>query len=88
MTKQECAIIQAYTGVCMLQGEDLEIYYTYIKNLLNRPVLTHEIPELFDDIRELAKEDFIFICENAFDANNLIADLIDYLGSDVEDNQE
>ena len=29
MTKQECAVVMAYTGTVMLTGDNLGIYYKY-----------------------------------------------------------
>lgn len=51
MKKSECAVIMAYTGTCMLQGEDFCIFHEYIENR----------------IKELAKDDFIRLCERATD---------------------
>lgn len=62
MTDREKAIVTAYTGVNMLEGEKLDELYKYLKELYGRPVYTHEIP--FLDIREKAKEDFIALCKN------------------------
>ena len=58
MTKQEAAIVGAYTG--FLLGDFGEMH-AYIERLLGRPVFTHELanPVLLDQIRELAKPDFI-----------------------------
>lgn len=65
MTKIECAIVTAYTGICMLQGEDIDWFYRYLAKLFNRPVYTHEIPMLSNEIKERSKEDFIRLCEEA-----------------------
>lgn len=45
MTKQECAIVEAYTGIVMLTGDDLGIYYKYLEKILGRPVWTHELAD-------------------------------------------
>lgn len=84
MTKQECAVVQAYTGICMLTGDDLSIYYSYINHLFGRPVFTHEIPELHDEIRKRSHQDFINLCDNAVDMNSVLSDMNDYL-CDTED---
>lgn len=67
MTKQECAIIMAYTGVCMLNGEDFEIFNKYIEKIMGRPVYTHELanPRIEDEIKEKSTEDFLILCRNA-----------------------
>ena len=31
MTKHECAIVMAHTGICMLAGDDFGIYHEYIE---------------------------------------------------------
>lgn len=65
MTKNECAIVMAHTGICMLKGEDINLFYRYLADLFNRPVYTHEIPMLQNEIKERSKEDFLRLCEGA-----------------------
>jgi hypothetical protein len=67
MTKQECAIIMAYTGICMLTGEEFNEYHKYIEYLMNRPVYTHELADknIVDEIKEKSKEDFLDLCKEA-----------------------
>lgn len=67
MTKRECAIIMAVTGVCLLKGDDLKYFYEYTYEILGYPLFTHEIPEHADEIKEKAKEDFRLICATATD---------------------
>ena len=57
MTKRECAIVSAYTGI--LCG-DFSEFHKYIEEKMGRPVYTHEFAykELWNVIRELSKEDF------------------------------
>lgn len=64
MTKKEAVVIEAYTGVCMLTGDDRNLFYKYINQLIGRPVYTHELPALRNEIKEKAKPDFIKICKN------------------------
>lgn len=64
MTKKETVVIEAYTGVCMLTGNDRNLFYKYINQLMGRPVYTHELPALSNEIKEKAKSDFINICKN------------------------
>jgi len=71
MTKRECAIIMAYTGTCMLKGEDLIYFYEYIKELMGRNIYTHQIYELSEEIKEKAKPDFIKLCEESIPDNSL-----------------
>lgn len=62
MTDRERAIVMAYTGVVMLQGDKLHIFYEYISEKLGRPVFTHEFFSQGDTIKELSKEDFFSLC--------------------------
>ena len=67
MTKQECAIVMAHTGICMLAGEDFNIFHKYVEQIMGRPVYTHEmaISSVADEIKERSKCDFIKLCANA-----------------------
>lgn len=61
LADKERAIIMAYTGVCMLEGERLDAFYQYLAELYERPVYTHEWLTL--DIKEKSRPDFIRLCE-------------------------
>lgn len=61
MTKREASIVSAYTGIFI---GDFDDFYSYISQLLGRPVFTHELPELADKIKELSKPDFMSINVN------------------------
>lgn len=65
MTKEECAIVSAYTGINMLIGSDLDYFYKYVDKLIGREVWTHELPGLADEIKEKSKADFLKLCEEA-----------------------
>lgn len=67
MTKHECAIVMAYTGKCMLTGNDFNIFHKYVEDIMGRPVYTHEmgIPTIVDEIKEKSKKDFLELCANA-----------------------
>ena len=65
MTKHECAIVMAYTGVVTLRGNDMHYFYEYAKQLMHRPIFTHEIPKLSDEIQRRAKDDFLRLCAEA-----------------------
>ena len=67
MTKQECAIIMAHTGICMLTGEDFNIFHKYVEDIMNRPVFTHEMGmcAIADEIKAKSKADFLDLCKNA-----------------------
>lgn len=60
MTDREKAIVMAYTGIAMLQGDKLGEFYAYLAELYGRPVYTHEIATL--NIQERATKDFIALC--------------------------
>jgi len=64
MTTRECAIVEAYTGYCMLQGVNRRYFYEYIEKLCGRPIYTHELAkqEVIDLIQAKAKPDFIELC--------------------------
>jgi HEPN domain-containing protein len=70
MTKHECAVIMAYTGTCMLAGENFSIFLNYVEEKLGRPVYTHELPELADEIKEKTERDFLKLCKTATDEGN------------------
>lgn len=63
MTKQEKIIVSAYTGVLMCNFEDL---HKYIEELLERPVLTHELADekICQEIAEKCRADFLELCRN------------------------
>lgn len=66
MTKQESAVVMAYTDFAMLKGDDLHYFYNYLSGIIGRPVYIQEIPkvtELYHDTT--IKNDFIKLCENA-----------------------
>lgn len=65
MTKRECAIVMAFTGVVMLKSKDMDIFYQYLSEKMGRPIYSHEIPIIADEIKESAREDFTNLCRNA-----------------------
>ena len=62
MTDREKAVFMAYSGIVTLTGDKLGVYYDYVSELMGRPIYTHEMPMLADEIRRAAKKDFISIC--------------------------
>ena len=60
MTDRERAIVMAYTGVVMLAGDKLHIFYEYVAEKAGRPVWTHEFRE--EMLKELSREDFFGLC--------------------------
>lgn len=74
MTKQECAIVEAYTGYVMCAGEDRKYFYRYVDRIMGRPVYTHEHPTLSGEIRKRAKEDFVNLCQESVDGEEKYAE--------------
>ena len=70
MTKRECAIVMAYTGYCMLKGEDFDLFYEYLKEIMGRPIFTHEIPIFEKEIKKAAEADFMALCKNATESED------------------
>lgn len=60
MTDREKAIVMAYTGISMLEGDKLNAFYRYLTELYGRPVYTHELIAL--DIEHKSKPDFLKLC--------------------------
>ena len=60
MTKKECAVVMAQTGVCMLTGRDFQIFHEYIEQIMGRPVYTHELAskEIQEQIQSRSLDDF------------------------------
>ncbi len=54
MTKREAAVVMAFTGVALLVGDDFSYFHQYVEELMGRPVWTHELPALEDEIKRLA----------------------------------
>lgn len=62
MTDRERAIVMAYTGVVMLAGDKLGVFYDYVSEKLGRPIYTHEFDDYEETIKKLAKDDFLSLC--------------------------
>lgn len=62
MNKREAAVIGAYTGLLLGDMTDMR---TYIEELLNRPVATHELSDrdLCEEITIKSKPELLKICE-------------------------
>ena len=67
MTKYEAVVIETYTGIVMLTGDDRKYVYEYAEKLLGFPIFTHEFPKYADKLKESSKLDFIEICRNLKD---------------------
>lgn len=64
MTKHEAAVIMAYTGVVMLKGDDISVFWKYCESIYGMAIWTHEYSTLAEKIKDLSKKDFIEICKN------------------------
>lgn len=62
LTKEQAAIIGAYTG--FLAGPFSEMA-EYAEKILGRPILTHSYPSVADELREAAKDDFLRVCRKS-----------------------
>lgn len=62
MTDKEKAIVMAYTGICMLTGDKLSVFYKYIQDIMGRPVYSHEFADVFEEIKEKSSKDFLRLC--------------------------
>lgn len=56
LTREQCAVISAYTGYLIGSFAAMQ---EYIEQILGRPVWTHELPSLTEEIREASRADFI-----------------------------
>jgi len=67
MTVRECAIVEAFTGICMLASNKRKYFYEYIEEKLGRPVYTHELANdnMEKEIRTAAYDDFIELCRTS-----------------------
>ena len=67
MTKNECVIVTAYTGISMLQGEDIRLLYKYAEERFGYPIMTHNMAttEFWEKLKHEAENDFFDLCMNA-----------------------
>lgn len=65
MTKRECAVVMAHTGVTMLTGDNYRAFQEYVEEILKRPMRWKSMLEaenLFKEIREKSSSDFLKLC--------------------------
>lgn len=67
MTKDECVIVTAYTGIGMLQGKDIGLFYEYAEGKFGYPIMTHDMAsqEFWEKLKHEAENDFFDLCMNA-----------------------
>jgi hypothetical protein len=61
LTKEQAAIIGAYTGIICGNFGDIQLY---ADKILSRPTWTHEFAnkDFVEELKTVAKEDFIALC--------------------------
>ena len=64
MNDRERAIVETYTGICMLTGNKTNEVYRYMEEIMGRPVYTHELADerIQQELKEKAKPDFLKLC--------------------------
>lgn len=67
MTKREAAIVETFTGICMLTGDNMKYAYEYAEELIGRPIMTHEFFTLEKELKEKSEADFIKLCKSLED---------------------
>lgn len=70
MTGREKAIVMAYTGITMLTGDKFQIFHGYIEDIMGRPIMTHEIGLLANEIKKKSKADFMALCADEGSSEN------------------
>ena len=58
MTKREAAIVSAYTGCLIGEFSDFQ---AYVEEIMGRPIFTHELPSIAEELKEKSKKDFMSI---------------------------
>ena len=61
LTKEQAAIIGAYTGIAMGPFQDI---HEYAERILGRAIWTHEFanPEIWEELKQEAKADLFELC--------------------------
>ena len=61
LTRDQAAIIGAFTGICAGPFADIQ---DYAERVLGRSVWTHELgtKEVWEELKEASREDFFSIC--------------------------
>lgn len=68
MTREESAIISAFTGV--LAGP-FDAFHQYVEKIMGRPVWTHEMADkdTMQEIKEKSRADFVALAESVPNAS-------------------
>lgn len=59
LTKEQAAILGAFTGIACGPFSDI---HEYCERIMGHPIFTHQFPALAEKIKEAAREDFLAIC--------------------------
>jgi hypothetical protein len=59
LTKDQAAILSAYTGFLCGNFSDL---HRYAEKVLGRPIWTHQFPSISEELHLASKADFLAIC--------------------------
>ncbi len=64
MTLRERVIVETYTGICMVTGDERAEVEKYMEELMGRPVYTHELAnkEIWEQLKKKALPDFKGLC--------------------------
>lgn len=64
MTDREKAIVEAFTGVCMLTGEKRNVFNKYVNEVMGKPIYTQEFDYNYiqEELKEKSKDDFVKLC--------------------------
>lgn len=64
MTLKERVIVETYTGICMVTGNERNEVYKYQEEIMGRPVFSHELADekIQEELRLAALEDFKALC--------------------------
>ena len=55
----------------MLTENKFQIFHKYVEDIMGRPIMTHEMAFLADVIKKNSKADFIALCEDESNSENL-----------------
>lgn len=64
MTLRERVIVETYTGICMVTGDERAEVNKYMEELMGRPVFTHELADerIHEELKRKALPDFKALC--------------------------
>lgn len=60
LTKEQKIVLTGYTGINFC--EKFSQFHEDVEKRMERSVFTHELPSLREKLKELYKDDFMFIC--------------------------